>query len=277
MVSLTPEVEEQSAGAPVTDHRTPDTQTLEGWNETTPDGRGAQGSSPDEAGSDQPGGGSPAANGGGPGGGGRFLRRGRVQRPGGDSDKLDLRNTWQVVAGSILVPLGVVFILIAWYGAAHTPYVQQQIPYLVSGSFEGVACMVLGGLLYWAHWLYRIYDQADHHHEEQLQVMQQTLRAIADRLGASSSEGRAEFQSRGDLRAGLEASSLIGASTSTSSPRPASEIPAGASSEPTYVVTPAGSVFHDPSCPIVGHHSNGLRVVREAEVSGMEPCGICLG
>ena len=35
---------------------------------------------------------------------------------GGDRAKLDLRNTWQVVAGSILVPVGIVIILVAWYG-----------------------------------------------------------------------------------------------------------------------------------------------------------------
>ena len=92
---------------------------------------------------------------------------------------VDLRNTWQVVAGSVLVPLGVVLILVAWYGSAHTPYVQQQIPYLVSGSFAGLGCMVLGGLLYWAHWLYRIYDQADLHHEEQLHALRETLLAVA--------------------------------------------------------------------------------------------------
>ena len=60
--------------------------------------------------------------------------------------RLDLRNGWQVVAGSILIPLGVVLIMIGWYGAAHARVVQQQIPYLVSGSFVGLGCMVVGGL-----------------------------------------------------------------------------------------------------------------------------------
>src|SRR5437660_335195 len=72
--------------------------------------------------------------------------------------RLDLRNTWQVAGGAFFAVLGLVIILLAWYGAAHTPYVQQQIPYLVSGSFVGLGLMVLGGLMYWAHWLYRMYD-----------------------------------------------------------------------------------------------------------------------
>lgn len=92
---------------------------------------------------------------------------------------LDLRNTWQVVLGSLLIPLGVIFILLAWYGAAHARVVQQQIPYLISGAFIGLGCMVVGGLLYWAHWLYRIYDQAELLHTEQLQAMRELVVALS--------------------------------------------------------------------------------------------------
>ncbi len=53
--------------------------------------------------------------------------------------RLDLRNSWQVVAGAMLIPLGVVFILIGWYGTAHARVVQQQIPYMVSACFVGSA------------------------------------------------------------------------------------------------------------------------------------------
>ena len=95
--------------------------------------------------------------------------------------RLDLRNSWQVVAGSILIPLGVVFIMIGWYGAAHARVVQQQIPYLVSGSFIGLGCMVVGGLLFWGHWLYRIYDQAGLHHEEQQRLLELIAASLAPR------------------------------------------------------------------------------------------------
>jgi hypothetical protein len=169
-----------------------------------------------------------------------------------------------VVAGSILVPLGVVLILISWYGSAHTPYVQQQIPYLVSGSFAGLGCMVLGGLLYWAHWLYRLYDQADQHHEEQLAVMQQTLRAMVERLHSGSGNGWAPAAGDSGAAAGVA---------------PAQPLPATAGAGPvgaTYVVTAAGNVYHLPSCPIIAHHSEGLRVLGVGAVAGMEECRICL-
>lgn len=186
------------------------------------------------------------------GGGGR--RPGRARR--GDGG-IDFRNTWQILVGSILIPLGVVFILMAWYGAAHTAYVQQQIPYLVSGSFAGVGCMVLGGLLYWAHWLYRIYDQADLHHEEQLRVLEQAIRAMTERAGGVME-------------------TPPGGTTAVAGGYQSSSLGTGRSSAPSYVVTPAGSVYHLPDCPVVAHHPEGLRSIAPAATSSLEPCRICL-
>ena len=193
---------------------------------------------------------------GGGGGGGRPVRRAGA----GGEGRIDLRNTWQILVGSILVPLGVVFILMAWYGAAHTAYVQQQIPYLVSGSFAGLGCLILGGLLYWAHWLYRIYDQADLHHEEQLKAFEQALRAIVERVGADTDPG-----------AGSRLSPAPAMATGGAYDAPSRATASSAS----YVVTASGSVYHLPSCPVIAHHTEGLRVLGSAGVADMEPCRIC--
>ena len=174
----------------------------------------------------------------------------KPRRPRSGSGGIDLRNTWQILAGSILIPLGVVFILMAWYGSAHTAYVQQQIPYLVSGSFVGLGCMVVGGLFYWAHWLYRMYDQADLHHEEQLRAMEQMVRALVQGGGAPG-----EFP---------------GSSPGLPASRPPTAGGEG------YVVTSSGSVYHRPDCPIVSHHGQGLRPVGAGELSELEACRICL-
>ena len=197
-------------------------------------------------------------------GGGRGGRRFPL-RPGEGGDGVDLRNTWQVVAGALLVPLGVVFILMSWYGAAHTPYVQQQIPYLVSGSFAGLGCIVLGGLLYWAHWLYRIYDQADLHHQEQIDALHQTLRVIAERLdGSGSGPGTGES-------AGAQA-------TGAGAPRAAAHehgVADAPGSEAGFVASDGGSYFHLPACPVVAHHAEGMRAVGGDALGTMEPCRIC--
>ncbi|HET6793196.1 MAG TPA: hypothetical protein VFH45_02065, partial [Acidimicrobiales bacterium] len=153
---------------------------------------------------------------------------------------VDLRSTWQVVAGAVLVPLGLSLILLAWYGAAHTPYVQQQVPYLVSGAFAGLGCMVLGGLLFWAHWLYRIYDQASLNHREAVRLQ----REVVDLLGSLAGVGR-----------------------------PGEAVANGSAA--SYVATPTGANFHLADCPTVAGRRSTLRTVTPADLDGLRPCRIC--
>ncbi|KAA1416409.1 hypothetical protein F0U44_19025 [Nocardioides humilatus] len=74
-----------------------------------------------------------------------------------------LRDTYgqllQVVlfwAGAILLPLGLVVIVLGWYGAANTPYQYDQLSYLVSGGLLGLGLTFTGGFLYFGAWLARI-------------------------------------------------------------------------------------------------------------------------
>ena len=46
---------------------------------------------------------------------------------------------WFELAGLILVPLGLAFILLAWYGTAHTTRIWKQVPYVVSGGLLGLS------------------------------------------------------------------------------------------------------------------------------------------
>jgi hypothetical protein len=168
----------------------------------------------------------------------------------GNSD-VDARNVGQLVGGGLLLAGGLAVILFAWYGSAHTAYVQQQIPYLVSGSFIGLGMIFVGGMLFWAHWLYRIYDQADLHHKEIVRQQQEMTQAVIEALGSGRvSSGRAA------------------ASSSTKS---ASAVLPVAS----YVATSAGSNFHVASCPVVSRSRNGLRKVNAREAASMQPCRIC--
>ncbi len=203
----------------------------------------------------------PAAGGGdrrddeGGSGGGGHTRMARF------AEKYDVRNSWQVIAGAILIPLGVVFILLGWYGAAHARVVQQQIPYMVSGSFVGLGCMIVGGLLFWGHWLYRIYDQADLHHEEQ----QRMLETIAAALLAQRGDGTGAGLAPG--RAGAAGAGAAGAAAS-----------AGATAEPgptTYYATASGTVYHRADCAVIAHHPEDLRVLGPDGIVGLRPCQIC--
>ena len=63
------------------------------------------------------------------------------------------------LAGSLLMPLGIVAIGLGWYGAAHTPYSFEQIAYVISGGILGLAMTTLGGFLFFGSWLARIAHQ----------------------------------------------------------------------------------------------------------------------
>ena len=163
--------------------------------------------------------------------------------------KRDLRNGWQVLAGSVLIPLGVIFIMLGWYGAAHARVVQQQIPYLISGSFVGLGCMVVGGLLFWGHWLYRMYDQAGLHHEEQQRLLE---------IIAAGVSGQTAWRSGG-----------------VSGTAPNIAIPSEVDGAGVYYATSTGTVYHRSDCAVIGHHPDDLRVLGPDGLTGMRPCQIC--
>ena len=175
------------------------------------------------------------------------------QRSGpGFASRLDIRNTWQVVAGSILIPLGVAAILMGWYGAAHARVDQQQIPYLISGGLLGLGAIIAGALLYWAHWLYRIYDQSDAQHQEFMQIQTEIRDALlGGGAGVARSAGRGRSEAAVDVTA------------------------AGAANGAAFVATASGSNFHRPDCPIVARHSRGLRAITERAARELAPCRIC--
>jgi hypothetical protein len=158
---------------------------------------------------------------------------------------LDLRNTWQVVAGAILLPLGVAVILLGWAGAAHGRVDQQQIPYLISGGILGLASVIVGCFFFWAHWLYRIYDQADLHHQAAMREQAEFYRRLLQAVG------------RGDTTAPAGAPTAADGATAT------------------LVATPTGTNVHTPDCPIVANRGSSLRQVSRREAESMRPCRIC--
>jgi hypothetical protein len=53
-----------------------------------------------------------------------------------------------LLAGMLLPALGLVAILVAWWGASGTAYVAEQIPFLISGGLIGVGLIVVGAALF---------------------------------------------------------------------------------------------------------------------------------
>ena len=67
---------------------------------------------------------------------------------------------WLAIAGGVLMPLGVLLVIVGWYGAAHTTRVFEQIPYLTSGGMLGIALAGIGAALYFGYWLTRLVGHA---------------------------------------------------------------------------------------------------------------------
>jgi hypothetical protein len=57
-----------------------------------------------------------------------------------------------MLVGSLLAPLGLLLIALGWMGAAHTPVLQEEIAYGISGGLIGLGLVIMGSFLYFSHW-----------------------------------------------------------------------------------------------------------------------------
>lgn len=115
----------------------------------------------------------------------------RAGRSGAAPLRDDHHRLLQVVlfwAGAVLLPLGLVVIVLGWYGAANTPYEYDQISYLVSGGLLGLGLTFVGGFLYFGAWLARIAADG----RESSKRLADTLLLLADvtsRAAATDAQG----------------------------------------------------------------------------------------
>ncbi|MGE5719718.1 MAG: hypothetical protein ACM3XQ_07585 [Nocardioidaceae bacterium] len=145
------------------------------------------------------------------------------------------------VAGAVLLPLGLVVIILGWYGAAHTPYAYDQLSYLVSGGLLGLGLTFCGGFLYFGAWLARIAaDQRD-----SAKRLSDTLLVLADVVSRSA------------------------AAPAGSQPVPAADRDPGA----VLVLAGEGTTVHRADCPLVARRED-LRPAG-ADAPGLTACRLC--
>jgi hypothetical protein len=82
-----------------------------------------------------------------------------------------------LVLGGIIAPLGLVVVVLGWWGASNTPYDFEQVPYLISGGMLGLGLVFLGSFFYFAHWLTQLVKE----HREQSQAILAALERLAER------------------------------------------------------------------------------------------------
>jgi hypothetical protein len=165
----------------------------------------------------------------------RSAARGLARRPSGSQVERSL-----LLIGAVSVPLGLVLILLGYWGAAHVSRVIQQIPYALSGGLLGLGLVLAGGFAFFGCWLARV--QRDQHRLAD-RVEHQTL-VLVDAL--SRIEGRLGEQSPGSGRHGTRSLALVR--------------------------TPGGSLVHEPTCSIVAGRDDLLAVTPG---TALVPCKIC--
>jgi hypothetical protein len=151
-----------------------------------------------------------------------------------------------LVAGSILLPSGLIVVLLGWYGASHTSYDFEQTPYLISGGMLGAAMTVAGGFLYFGYWLTRLVNEGRRQRIE----LSELLVRLDNRMAV------------------LEA-----AATGTL-PSSAGRAVNGSAPGSALVATPTGTLVHRADCPLVAGKSD-LRPVDDAAAAGQRGCKVC--
>ena len=167
-----------------------------------------------------------------------------------------------LAAASILTPVGILLIILAWYGAAHTGKVYEQIDYLISGGLLGATLTVLGGFLYFGYWLTRQLQES----RRESALAMQAFRRLEDALAGAETLRRTGGGNGGATGNGTAAPPPRAAPVKPA--KPAHEVPTG--ELPVLVATPRGNLLHRPECAIVAHRP-GTRPV----APGTEGYGYC--
>jgi len=147
---------------------------------------------------------------------------------------------WLMIAGALLMAAGLPILIMGWYGAAHTPYTFEQIPYMISGGLLGLGLMLLGGLFYFAYWLTR----QVHETRRQADRTEQVFARFEELVANGSTNGQRRSEEPTPRRTGVR-----------------------------FVTTGKGSMFHRPDCVVV-KGKRGLKEVPGDE-PGLKPCKIC--
>jgi len=94
-----------------------------------------------------------------------------------------------LVGGAVCIGFGFVAIVFGWYGAAHSAYLFEEIPYLISGGLLGVALVAGGGFLFFAAWIVRLLEENRRHAarvERTLDRVDRVLAAVATDAAAAA-------------------------------------------------------------------------------------------
>jgi hypothetical protein len=114
--------------------------------------------------------------------------------------RTDIRKVMLVV-GALAMGLGIVSVVLGWYGASHSTYLFQQIPYVISGGILGASLVAGGGFLFFAAWLVRMMDEGRRQSARLLDVLSSIDASLRDEHAGLARRGD---QSATNDEAGLD-------------------------------------------------------------------------
>lgn len=160
-------------------------------------------------------------------------------------DRLRVPDQAMTVGAAVLLPLGLVLVLLSWWGAARTPYLFEQVPYLISGGLLGLGLVMTGGFVLFGSWIARTARQQQAISYELLEA----VRAVRDEIAAlPTNPTSAPARRRGSNGSAAGPSGLV--------------------------VTANGSMLHRPDCVVVARRED-LHAVTSKESAGLAPCRLC--
>jgi hypothetical protein len=167
----------------------------------------------------------------------------RGLRTGGGT--LNLGERTLMILGGIIAPLGLVVIWIGWNGAAHSPFLFEQVPYLISGIGLGLGLVFLGAFFYFAHWITELVKEGRGQSAALLEAISRLEETVKQQAGADRLAAAAD-----------------GVSPNGSSATAAADL----------VATGKGTMAHRPDCVVVAGKP-GLR--RVGPEDGLVACKLC--
>ena len=132
---------------------------------------------------------------------------------------------WVLIAGAIMVPLGIALIILGWYGASHKALIIQQFPYLISGGILGLGLMFTGGFAYFGYWVTRLVQENRTHTRQLVEAIDRLAAVATDDVGTGSAP----------------------------------------IADGVFVATATGTMFHRPDCPVVANRPGVRQVKAGAE------------
>ena len=155
---------------------------------------------------------------------------------------------WMLYVGGTLLPLGVVLVLLGWYGASHTVLLFEQIPYLISGGLIGLGFVFLGSFFYFAHWITELVKEGRAQSAAMIEAISRLEETVKQQAGADRLAGAGT---------GADAAPVLSANGATAT---------------DLVATGKGTMAHRPDCVVVAGKP-GLRRVTADEA--LESCKLC--